>query len=95
MSTTTTGDVPPPTDSTTPHERRNIYVVAGIVVVALMVVAFFTFHAGKNTKEAQDKANALIAELHARGARAPSADMLVGMGAAVYACRDDSPGDWL
>jgi hypothetical protein len=77
--TTTMGSVPPPAESSTPGERRRTYAGAVILVVVLMVLALFTFHAGKNTKEAQDKANALVAELHARGAQAPSTDMLVGL----------------
>jgi hypothetical protein len=66
-------------ESSTPRERRTIYVAAAIVVGVLMVIGLLAFRAGKESKEAQDKAKALVAELQARGARAPSTDMLVGL----------------
>ena len=63
----------------TRHERTWLYVGAAVVLVLLVIIGLFTFSAAKSTKEAQQKADALIAEIEARGGRAPSRDAIVGV----------------
>ena len=68
-----------PVEMSTARERSVLYTVAVVVLVALAVIALFTFKAGKSNEQAQAKADQLIAELTARGATAPSKDMIVGL----------------
>lgn len=77
--TDTSESVPAPVETSTPRERSIAYIAAAVVVVALIVIGLLTFHAGKSNEEAQAKANQLIAELNAKGARAPSTEMIVGL----------------
>ena len=69
--------------TTTEHETRRertwLYVGAAVVLVLLVIIGLFTFGAAKSTKEAQQKADALIAEIEARGGQAPSRDAIVGV----------------
>ena len=59
------------TETSSTQERRMIYVVTGIIVVVLVVIALLTFHSGKTSQQAEQKANQLIAALTAAGAHAP------------------------
>ena len=65
------------TESDTYQQNRTTYIVAGIAVVALTVIALLTFHAGKSSQQADQKATQLIAALTAAGARAPSKEQVV------------------
>ena len=60
------------TDTSSNQETRTLYIVTGIIVVVLVVIALLTFHSGKTSQEAEQKANQFIAALTAAGARAPS-----------------------
>ena len=60
------------TESSTTQETRTLYIVTGVIVVVLVVIALLTFHSGKTSQEAEQKANQFIAALTAAGARAPS-----------------------
>ena len=59
------------TETSSTQERRMIYVVTGIIVLVLVVIALLTFHSGKTSQQAEQKANQLIAALTASGAHAP------------------------
>jgi len=65
------------TESSTTQETRTLYIVTGVIVVVLVVIALLTFHSGKTSQEAEQKANQLIASLTAAGARAPSREQVV------------------
>jgi len=65
------------TESATYQQNRTTYIVAGIAIVALTVIALLTFHSGKTSQEAEQKANQLIVALTAAGARAPSQEQVV------------------
>ena len=65
------------TESDTYQQNRTTYIVAGIAVVALTVIALLTFHSGKSSQQADQKATQLIAALTAAGARAPSKEQVV------------------
>jgi Tfp pilus assembly protein FimT len=60
------------TDTSSNQETRTLYIVTGIIVAVLVVIALLTFHSGKTSQEAEQKANQFIAALTAAGARAPS-----------------------
>ena len=65
------------TENETYQRNRTTYIVAGIAVVALTVIALLTFHSGKTSQQADQKATALIAALTAAGAPAPSKEQVV------------------
>ena len=65
------------TETSSDKETRTTYIVMGAVVLVLAVIALFTFHSGKTSQEAQQKAVQLSAALTAAGARAPSQETLV------------------
>jgi Tfp pilus assembly protein FimT len=65
------------TQKSSTNENRTVYIVAGIVVVALMIIALLTFRSGKESEQAEQKANQLITALTAAGARAPSQEQVV------------------
>jgi len=65
------------TESSPTQETRTLYIVTGIIVAALVVIALLTFHSGKASQEAEQKANQLIVALTAAGARAPSQEQVV------------------
>jgi Tfp pilus assembly protein FimT len=65
------------TQKSSTNENRTVYIVAGIVVVALTIIALLTFRSGKESEQAEQKANQLITALTAAGARAPSQEQVV------------------
>ena len=65
------------TQKSSTNENRTVYIVSGIVVVALMIIALLTFRSGKESEQAEQKANQLITALTAAGARAPSQEQVV------------------
>ncbi|GAB3085890.1 hypothetical protein [Isoptericola nanjingensis] len=60
-----------------PRERRTLYVVVTVVVVALVVLGLIFFRSGEQTRDAEAKADQLIAALDAAGARTPSQDQVM------------------
>jgi hypothetical protein len=58
-------------------ERTVLYVVIGIVTIVLMVVGLVLFDSAKETKDAEAKADQLIAALDALGVPAPPKDEVV------------------
>jgi Tfp pilus assembly protein FimT len=65
------------TETQTGRERNVTYIVVAVVVVALMVIGLFTYSSAKSTKQAQEKADQLIAAIEGAGATAPSKDQIV------------------
>ncbi|WP_076262012.1 hypothetical protein [Intrasporangium flavum] len=65
------------TETSSKKENRTTYIVMGALVLVLTVIALVTFHSGKTSQEAQQKAVQLTAALTAAGARAPSQETLV------------------
>src|SRR4051812_6055024 len=65
------------TESPSDQGTRMIYIITGVIVAALVVIALFTFHAGKISQQAEEKASQFIAAVTASGARAPSQEQVV------------------
>ena len=65
------------TESQTGRERGILYIVAAVLVGVLMVIALFTFSSARSTREAEEKADELIAAIEEAGATAPSRDQIV------------------
>ena len=59
------------------RERNWIYITAWILLGILVVVALITFSSARETREAQEKADQLIAALEDAGATAPTQDQIV------------------
>jgi len=76
-------------------DRRTTYLVLGVAFLLLTGVCLLFFHTARESRQADEKAGQLIAELTAAGARAPSKDQIVTVlgddGGAVCA----TPGDAL
>jgi hypothetical protein len=66
-----------PAESATPRVRYIIYGVVAAVVVILMVVGLFAWHRAKSDRDAEAKADQLIAALDVAGARTPSREQVV------------------
>ncbi|SKC66615.1 hypothetical protein [Krasilnikoviella flava] len=60
-----------------PRERRVLYVVVAVVVVALVVLGLIFYRSGEQTRDAEAKADQLVAALDAAGARTPSQDQVM------------------
>ena len=65
------------TETTTKRERTVLYVVSVVLLVAFMVGGLLTFRSAKSTREAEAKADQLIAALEAQGARTPSREQII------------------
>jgi hypothetical protein len=65
------------TETQTGRERSTVYIVVAVVIGALMVIGLFTYSSAKSTREAEDKADQLIAALEDAGARVPDRDQIV------------------
>jgi Tfp pilus assembly protein FimT len=65
------------TESQTGRERGILYIMAAVLVGVLMVIALFTFSSARSTREAEEKADELIAAIEEAGATAPSRDQIV------------------
>lgn len=59
------------------RERGWIYVTACVLLGLLTLIALFTFSAARETRQATEKADELIAALEDAGARTPSQDQIV------------------
>ena len=66
-----------PTESQPKRERTWIYVSSCIVLIGLVIVGLFTFSSARSTKQANAKADQLIAALGQAGARTPDKDQVV------------------
>jgi Tfp pilus assembly protein FimT len=65
------------TESQTRRERTWIYYTSLIILGLMVVAALIAFRGARETREAQDKADQLIAALEEAGARTPSRDQIV------------------
>jgi len=65
------------TESQTRRERTWIYYTSMIILGLMVLAALITFRGARETREAQDKADQLIAALEEAGARTPSRDQIV------------------
>jgi hypothetical protein len=76
------------------RERSWIYVTSIVILAALAVFALLAFRGARQSAEAQEKADQLIASLEEAGARAPSQEALVSVlgtsGGAVCANPNDA-----
>jgi Tfp pilus assembly protein FimT len=66
-----------PVETQSKRERNWIYITAWIILAALIVGALLAFGSGRETRQAQEKADQLIAALEEAGASAPSQDQIV------------------
>jgi len=64
-------------ETQTPRERSWLYLTACLVLGVMVVIALFAFGSARQTQKAQDKADQLISELNAVGARTPDQDQIV------------------
>ena len=65
------------TENQDKRERSLIYITAWVIIIALVVGGLLAFNSAQSTAEANDKADQLITELQAAGARAPDKDQIV------------------
>ncbi|MFI7063935.1 hypothetical protein ACIBL3_23315 [Kribbella sp. NPDC050124] len=66
-----------PVETQSGRERKTIYIVVAVVLVILLIIGLFTYSSSKYTREAEQKADQLISELEAKGARTPTRDQVV------------------
>ncbi|WP_154795684.1 hypothetical protein [Occultella kanbiaonis] len=66
-----------PLETQSKRERNWIYITAWIILAVLIVGALLAFSSGRETRQAQEKADQLIAALEEAGASAPSQDQIV------------------
>jgi Tfp pilus assembly protein FimT len=66
-----------PPEHQSKKERTTLYVVVGIVVVILMVIGLIAYRGAKTSREADQKADQLIAAIESAGATAPDKDQIV------------------
>ena len=74
--------------------RLTTYLVLGVAFLLLTGVCLLAFHNGRENRQADEKADQLIAELGAAGARAPSKEQIVAVlgddGGAICSAPSDS-----
>src|SRR4051812_1633605 len=59
------------------REMNWLYITCWVLLIALIVGGLIAFNAAKSTSQANDKADQLITELKAAGARTPDKDQIV------------------
>ena len=64
-------------DTQSARERRWIYMTTCVVLGIFVVTGLLTFRAGRETVQAQEKADQLIAAIEAAGVTAPSQERIV------------------
>lgn len=65
------------TETESKRERTWIYITCCVLLGVLVVWGLFAFSSAKSTREAEDKADRLIAALKHAGARTPDQDQIV------------------
>ena len=58
-------------------ERSWLYITASVILIVLVIGGVIAFSSAKSSREANDKADQLITELRAAGARTPDKDQIV------------------
>jgi Tfp pilus assembly protein FimT len=66
-----------PTETESKRERSWIYITALVVLGVLVVAGLLAFNSARETRNAEDKADELIAALEDAGARTPDRDQIV------------------
>jgi hypothetical protein len=66
-----------PVETQSKRERNWIYITAWVILVALIIAGLIVFRSARENREAQEKADQLIAALEDAGATAPDKDQLV------------------
>jgi hypothetical protein len=66
-----------PAETQSPRERSWIYITTCVLLGLMVVVSLMLFRSARETAQAQDKADELIAALEDAGARTPSQDQIV------------------
>ena len=66
-----------PVETQSKRERNWIYITAWIILGALMLGGLLAFNSARETREAQEKADELVAALQEAGATAPEKDQIV------------------
>jgi hypothetical protein len=66
-----------PTETQSTRERSWIYITALVVLGVLVVAGLIAFNSARETRNAEDKADELIAALEDAGARTPDRDQIV------------------
>jgi Tfp pilus assembly protein FimT len=66
-----------PVETQSPRERTWIYFTACALLGVLVLIALFSFSAARQSRQAEEKADQLIAALEDAGATAPSKDQVV------------------
>ena len=66
-----------PTETQSTRERNWIYITALVVLGVLIVAGLIAFSSARETRNAEDKADELIAALEDAGARTPDRDQIV------------------
>lgn len=66
-----------PVQTQSPRERGWIYITALVLLGVLIVAGLIAFSSARETAQAQEKADELIAALDAAGARTPDRDQIV------------------
>jgi hypothetical protein len=72
MTTPAPGPTEPPKEPPSDDGNRTMYWVVGGIAVALAIIGLFTYSAGKNDREAQQKAQQLTQKLEAAGLPVPA-----------------------
>ena len=67
----------PATETQSKRERSTLYIAVAIAIGVLMVTGLIFYRAAEVTREAEEKADQLIAALEDAGARAPDRDQIV------------------
>ncbi|HZB65922.1 MAG TPA: hypothetical protein VE503_00755 [Ornithinibacter sp.] len=78
-----------------PRERSWIYVTACVLLGVLLLAALLAFRGARETAEAQDKADELIAAIEVTGATAPDRDRIVRVLGDDGGATCDNPNDAL
>ena len=65
------------TETQTGRERSAIYVVSVVLLVVFILIGVFTFSSARSSKQAEQKADELIAAIEDAGATAPDKDQIV------------------
>lgn len=66
-----------PVETQSPRERTWVYFTACALLAVLVLIALFTFSAARQNRQAEEKADELIAAIEDAGATAPSREQVV------------------
>jgi Tfp pilus assembly protein FimT len=84
-----------PVETQSKRERRWLYITSLVILGALVVGGLIAFSSARETREAQEKADQLIAAIEDAGATAPSKDQIVRVLGDDGGATCDNPNDAL